>query len=182
MKIIGITGTLGAGKGTVVDYLQHKGFKHYSARSFFIDELKRRNIEANRDTITELANELRRTHGAGYVAEELYKKALADGADAVIESIRTPAEARVLASKGTFTLLAVDADPNIRYERISGRGSETDNVSFEKFLADEKREMQNDDETKQNIKAVMEKADAVITNNGSLEDLHAQVDKITEQI
>ena len=33
MRIVGITGTLGAGKGTVVEYLtQQKGFKHYSAR------------------------------------------------------------------------------------------------------------------------------------------------------
>ena len=32
--IIGITGTLGAGKGTVVEYLKKKSFKHYSVRSF----------------------------------------------------------------------------------------------------------------------------------------------------
>ena len=38
MKIIGITGTIGAGKGTIVDYLvKQKNFKHYSVRNFLIE-------------------------------------------------------------------------------------------------------------------------------------------------
>ena len=38
MNIIGITGTLGAGKGTIVDYLvQKKGYVHYSVRSFIAE-------------------------------------------------------------------------------------------------------------------------------------------------
>ena len=39
MITIGITGTLGAGKGTIVEYLQkEKGFSHYSVRAFLTDE------------------------------------------------------------------------------------------------------------------------------------------------
>lgn len=35
MHIIGITGTLGAGKGTIVEYLKDKkGFAHFSVREF----------------------------------------------------------------------------------------------------------------------------------------------------
>ena len=42
MIIIGITGTLGAGKGTIVDYLvQEKGFKHYSVRNYLIKEIEK---------------------------------------------------------------------------------------------------------------------------------------------
>lgn len=40
MQIIGITGTLGAGKGTVVDYLvKNKGFNHFSVGDYLIDEI-----------------------------------------------------------------------------------------------------------------------------------------------
>ena len=40
MKIIGITGTIGAGKGTIVDYLVlQKGYEHYSVRSFIKEEI-----------------------------------------------------------------------------------------------------------------------------------------------
>jgi len=182
MIIIGITGTLGAGKGAVVEYLEQKDFAHFSARAFFTKELECRGISVNRDTMTKLANELRANHGLSYIMQELYKEAAANCSNAVIESIRTPAEAGELISKGHFYLLAVDADPQIRYERITKRGSETDNVSYEKFLADEAREMHNDYPTKQNIAAVIEKAAYQIQNNGSLEELHTHVDHILKEI
>ena len=38
MITIGITGTLGAGKGTIVDYLiEKRGFVHYSVRAFITE-------------------------------------------------------------------------------------------------------------------------------------------------
>ena len=49
MITIGITGTLGAGKGTIVDYLiQHRGFVHFSVRAFITEEINRRGREVNR--------------------------------------------------------------------------------------------------------------------------------------
>ena len=60
MNIIGITGTIGAGKGTIVDYLvKEKGYVHYSVREFLAEEVKRRGLEVNRDTLTEVGNDLR---------------------------------------------------------------------------------------------------------------------------
>ncbi|MBR5146904.1 MAG: AAA family ATPase, partial [Bacteroidales bacterium] len=46
MNIIGITGTIGAGKGTIVDYLvKEKGYVHYSVREFLAEEVKKRGLE-----------------------------------------------------------------------------------------------------------------------------------------
>lgn len=180
--IIGITGTLGAGKGTIGEYLvNQKGFKHYSARAIFNEELARRGIPSNRDTITAVANDLRAQHGPGYVAEQLLARAKEAGSDAVIESIRTVSEAEYLKSHGAF-VWAVDADIKTRYERISGRGSETDAVSFDKFVADEDREMTNTDPTKQNIKGVMTLADHTFRNDGTPEELFAQVEEALAKI
>ena len=45
MNIIGITGTIGAGKGTIVDYLvKEKGYVHYSVREFLAEEVDARLI------------------------------------------------------------------------------------------------------------------------------------------
>ncbi|MBP9711116.1 MAG: AAA family ATPase [Candidatus Pacebacteria bacterium] len=173
--IIGITGTLGAGKGTVVEYLKTKGFKHFSARAFFIEDVQKRGLPVNRDTITEVANDLRAQHGPGYFTEEALRRAGAEGGDVVIESIRTVGEVMHLASHGA-TLWAVDADKRTRYDRIYKRASETDQISFEKFVADEEREWSNTDPSKQNLKGVIEKADIVLTNNGTQEELFAQVE------
>lgn len=133
MTIIGITGTLGAGKGTVVDYLVTKGFKHYSARDFITREIVCRGMAVNRDSMTVVANDLRAEHSPSYIAEALYEEAAAAGKNAVIESLRTEGEIAALRAKGDFLLVAVDADPKVRYERIVARGSETDKISLKNF-------------------------------------------------
>lgn len=179
MIIIGITGTIGAGKGTIVDYLvKNKSFKHFSARDFLVDEIEKRGLENNRDNMVMVANELRAKNSPSFIADELFKKALKENNDCVIESLRTMGEIESLRKKGNFVLLAVDADPRTRYERIIKRKSSKDNVSFEKFLNDEKREMESDDPNKQNLKRCIEMADFVIDNNGKLEELNFKLEEI----
>ncbi len=182
MIIIGLTGTLGAGKGTVVAYLTEKGFAHYSARRFIETEITRRGLPINRDTMTEISNDLRRTHSPAYIIQELYREALAGGKNAIIESIRTIGEIESLKAAGNFYLIAVDADQMVRFERITKRGSATDYISFEKFVADEKREYTSADPTKQNLLGCIQKADFNVTNNGSIEELHKQIDTILATI
>ncbi|MCK4650352.1 hypothetical protein KAT36_03920 [Candidatus Pacearchaeota archaeon] len=81
--IIGITGTLGAGKGTIVECLLRKGFEHYSVREFLVDEILKRGLEPNRENMVLVANDLRASFGASYIVEELYRKAEEKGGDAV---------------------------------------------------------------------------------------------------
>lgn len=181
--IIGITGTLGAGKGAVVDHLVNtRGFTHYSVREFLNEEIARRQLPLNRDTMTEVANALRLEHGPSYIVETLWAEAAARGVNAIIESIRNPGEVTFLRQKKHFYLIAVEADPHVRFKRIVGRGSETDQVSFEKFLADEKREMISTDSARQNISWCMENADFVITNNGTFDDLSEAIENVLSAI
>ena len=58
--VIGITGTDGSGKGTVVDYLvENKGFTHYSARTFLVAEIEKRGLPMSRNQMRLMANEFR---------------------------------------------------------------------------------------------------------------------------
>jgi dephospho-CoA kinase len=71
MIIIGITGTLGAGKGTIVDYLiQEEDFEHYSVRGFLLEEMKKMGMPENRDSMTRLANKLRAAFGPSYITDQ----------------------------------------------------------------------------------------------------------------
>ncbi|MEN9390200.1 MAG: hypothetical protein RLZZ283_300 [Candidatus Parcubacteria bacterium] len=175
--IIAITGTLGSGKGTVVEYLKAKGFKHYSASGFITEEILRRGLPVNRDTMTTTGEDLRALHGADYVFRSLLERALACGGDAIIESIRTTGEVASIKANHIM-LLGVDADPKIRYERAVARGSEKDNVSFEKFMADEERESVSETPERMNLRKCLALADAVVMNNGTIEELQQQVEKI----
>jgi dephospho-CoA kinase len=183
MLIIGITGTLGAGKGTVVEYLvEKKGFDHYSVRAFLLKEIIHRGLPENRDSMVVVANELRGKHGPAYVTDQLYYQAALIGKNCIIESIRTPGEIDSLRVKGDFFLIAVDADPEIRFQRISERKSETDHISYETFISNEAREMNTADPNKQNLKACIRVADFVMNNNGTKEELFGEVEKVLEKI
>ncbi|MBN2238038.1 MAG: AAA family ATPase [Bacteroidales bacterium] len=183
MIVIGITGTLGAGKGTIVDYLTEKmGFHHYSVRDYLIREIEGLNMPNNRDSMTQIANQLRAENSPSFITDELFKEALAKGENAIIESIRTPGEIVSLRNKGRFYLLAVDADPNVRYHRIIQRASETDHISYAVFLANEEREMNSEDPNNQNLKKCIALADFKFDNNGDLIDLHQQIEQVISKI
>lgn len=181
--IIGITGTDGGGKGTVVEYLvaQH-GFIHCSARPLWVDEIKKRGLEVNRANMRIVANALRAEHGNDYLITEYLRRAKGAGwGDIVIESLRALAEAETLKANGGI-LLAVDADPHIRYARIQARASESDKVTFEEFIAHERLEMNDPDPHGMQKAKVMAMADYTLTNNGTVEELNAQVDAVLANI
>ncbi len=176
MKIVGITGTLGAGKGTIVEYLVNKkGFRHFSVREYLIREIKNRGMNVNCDSMTVVANDLRARNNPAFIIEELYREAAKTGKNSIIESIRTPGEIEFLRKQGNFVLLAVDADARLRYERISLRASETDKIDFQTFLKNEKREMTSLDINKQNLSRCIDMADIVLKNKGSIEELINQL-------
>lgn len=180
--IIGITGTDGAGKGTVVAYLvQKKGFTHYSARALIIEEIQKRNVPDNRENMRLVANDLRRAHGNDFVVAFSLQKAREEGKnDIVIESIRTVGEATTLKENGGI-LLCVDADRRIRYERIAQRGSSSDHVTFEEFVLLEEKEMSDADPDGPQKAAVMRMADHTIRNDVSETDLFARIEEFLHQ-
>lgn len=178
--IIGITGTNGAGKGTVVDYLVTKGFKHYSARAIITEELVKRGLPVDRTNMNFVGNDLRKMHGPGYMAEESLRQAKELGSDAVFESVRSIGEASYLKSQGGV-LWAVDADRKERYNRILLRGSGTDKVSFDEFAVQEDREMNQTEPWDMNVFGVIKMADAVFHNDGTLDELYAHVDAALAQ-
>lgn len=176
--IIGITGTNGAGKGTVVDYLvKEKGFTHYSARDLIVEEVRCQGLEIDRTSMRAIGNSLREQHGPAYIAEELCRRATEVGGDAVIESIRNSGEAAYLRDHGA-SLWTVDADRRVRYERIQARASETDKIQFDVFVEQEEREWHGAlGKADMDIMTVVKMADVTLTNDGTQEDLYRQVEE-----
>lgn len=175
--IIGITGTDGVGKGTVVDYLvREKGFTHFSSRTLIVAEIEKRGLAVDRNQMRLMGNELRAMFGDDVIVQKAFEQIRTEGVEnAVIESIRALAEANTLKAHGAL-LLAVDADPKIRYERVQGRRSASDKVSYEQFLAHEELEKNDHDPHGMQKAAVMEMADYTIMNNRGFGELKTGIE------
>ena len=179
--IIGITGTIGSGKDTLMELLKKEyNFTHFSVRNYLIETLEEQGDEVNRLTMSRLANRLRAENHSAFLAEELYTKAKEQGGNAVIESIRTPGEVDFLKNHTEFVLFAVDADPNLRYERVQERKSVTDRIDFNTFMSDEQKEMQNDEPHMQNLATCIRISDFKFKNNSTVEMFYKKIRKTVE--
>ncbi|MFM2330716.1 MAG: hypothetical protein RLZZ26_223 [Candidatus Parcubacteria bacterium] len=180
--IVGIAGTIGAGKGTVVEYLIQKGFSHYSSSDTLRGILTGRGLPHTRVNLSALADELLAERRGGVLAYS-FEQAQKDGAkDMILEAIHRMSEADYVRSIGGV-ILGVDADLQTRYDRIHKRqDGEKDNVTFEQFSTDARNEDDGKGPTGSNIRSVLASVDATITNNGTVEELRAQVDEVLAKI
>lgn len=182
--IVGITGFYRAGKGVVAEYfVSQKGFKHYSVSGYITEFLEKEGVKVDsREILIKTGNEIRASLGGDFIVKELVQKARLEGKDAIIESIRCPKEAEFIKSQKDSCLIAVDAEPAVRYHRAIAVSGIKDKVTFEEFVASEQREYYSNDPNAQNIGRCIEMADFKILNNSTLESLHQQIGEIITEI
>ena len=173
MKIIGLTGTNGSGKGAAAEYFMSNGYACYSLSDVIREELKKDGLEPTRDNLIRKGNELRVSGGADFLARRVMEKI--EGM-AVIDSIRNPEEVRFLKSKKNFILLAIDADVALRYERVKKRGRDESAASLQEFVEKEDKE-KTANPAQQQLHICLDMADFTVLNEGSLKDLYNKLEK-----
>jgi dephospho-CoA kinase len=173
VKIIGISGSNGSGKDTVGHILANQfGYLFISVTELLRAEARKRELPVEREVLRTISAEWRREQGLGVLidkAVEHYKEQAGDYKGLAVASLRNPGEAdRVHELSGTVVWL--DADPRVRYDRIQANASsrdraEEDNKSFEQFLAEEAAEMHaSGDAATLDMAAVKERADLTLIN------------------
>jgi dCMP deaminase len=174
--LIGLTGRNAAGKGEVARYLQRKSFYYYSLSDVIRDEIRKRGEETTRERLIIVGNELRQRYGSSVLAERILAK-IEDDKHYIIDSIRNPAEVSAFRAAKHFKLIRIEAPPEIRFQRIVNRHRESDPRTFEEFVELENREAEGDD-TSQNLVKVELMADHTLINDGPVEKLHDQIDRL----
>ena len=179
--IIGITGTNGAGKDTIVRFFQGKGFQMYSCSDILRDECKQRGWDITRDHLIEIADTMREQEGYGVLAERVVEKIIKDNpGKTVVNSVRHPGEVEILRKQDNFLFISVDAPIEMRYQRIIGRNqNKEDDVSFEEFT---KQERLVGEGGQQQLAPTMDLADISILNASTLKDFHEQLEEIYERL
>ncbi len=179
--IVGLTGRNAAGKGLAAEFLRSKGFGYYSLSDVIREEVKRRGLPLTRDALIATGRELRAKHGTGYLAERILER-LEPGQNYVVDSFRHEDEVAVFRKTSDFHLLAIQADPRVRFERIKSRGRESDPQTYEAFLELEQKESTSLQAEGQNLTATEAVSDHSIENNGAPADFHAKLGALVPQL
>lgn len=184
--IIGLTGTIGSGKGIVAEVLKQLGFRYYSLSDEVREEARRRKIPLTRENLQKLGNELRAEFGNAVLARWVIKRIIeTDGDDIVIDGIRNLAEVAELRNYfQRFVLVGIDAPPRIRFARILRRARENDPKTYKEFLRVDAidRGLANKADNSQQVSKCLRAADCVILNTGSLEELRLKINRMLRDI
>lgn len=177
--IIGVTGTIGAGKGTVAEYLTRKGFKHVSVSAFLGQEATRREEFQTRASFRKIGNEFRVKSPSALIEAVLGAMNPAKE-NIVIEALHTVPEVEYIKHLGG-KVFSIDASFMTRFERIKARDDGKDPV-FKEFLGEQDLQMSSPNENENNILTAISAADFHLKNDGTPEELYAAIDAILAQI
>jgi len=177
---IGIVGEIGAGKTIITDYLKRKhGAVSFRFSDMLRDILKRLYLPINRPNFQLLSRILRENFG-----QDLMSKVIADDVNAashkliITDGIRRIADTPYLKKLPNFYIMAVTADPHVRFERLNQRKDNADDQSktWEQFQKEAQAE------TEVTIREIAAQADFTIDNSGTLKELYSEIDKIMRKI
>jgi dephospho-CoA kinase len=184
MHLIGVAGTAGAGKDTATDLLCQMFQLQNLSSGDFLRVITRYaykqpyDFNPARDQLYEVANFLR-THinPATLVQLCILQARTQQIPGAVISGLRSMGEAEAVRQAGGL-IVGVDADPQIRYERMTARRRESEaQWTLEEFLKQDEYENRGISDTGagRGIRAIIDSADVIISNDGTLDDLKLQL-------
>lgn len=187
MKVVGITGTIGAGKEVVKEFLE-KNFNSATVTlsSLLKDEsLLKQGIKITRTIKQNLGNELRQKYGSHILAKIAIDFMPRNKDLLIIDGIRNPGESEFLKKSfgANYKLIVVDAPQQVRFERIRKRARDIDPKTFEEFVALDKRDQGEDEPVYgQHVGECVKMADFVVQNDGNLDELKHKLQEVLKAI
>lgn len=180
--IIGVTGSIAAGKETLTSFLREKGFIYFETSKIIKDEVIKRGLEVTRWNMQNIGDEWREKFGPGAIMKIMLERT-EPNKNYIFDSLRNAKEAEFLRENvKDFVLIAVDADQKVRFNRILKRNKPHDPKTWEDFLkVDERDFFDKDNPLGQQISKCMELSNFKI-DNSDLEISKNEVREIWEKI
>lgn len=177
--ILGFTGEMVSGKGTAAKYVCEKyGSTSHRFSTILRDILNRVYLEHSRENMQKLSSALRSTFGEEVMAKSISLDVQNDkGEIVVIDGIRRFPDIKYLSELPHFKLIYIEADIEVKYERLLKRNENPDDATktLEQFKEDHKEEAENQ------IRGLKEHSQYIIDNNGTSENFYSQIDKIINE-
>lgn len=176
--ILGFAGEISSGKGTAAKYLVEKyaGSTHRFS-TMLRDVASRMYLEENRENLQKISTIFRQNFSEDILSKVIFHDTQNDEHEVVaVDGVRRYSDIEYLKTLPEFKLVYVEASLEKRFERIVNRGENADDSS--KTLEQLKKDQEQEAESQ--IRDLKNKADFVVNNDGTFDELYAQIDKIIE--
>ena len=176
--VIGLAGMPGSGKSFVVDTARALGYAVVTMGDVVRQETVKRGFELTPQNVGKVMLELRQKEGNFVIAlkcvtkieEQISNKVLVDG-------LRSLYEVDIFKEHfSKFSLIAIHASPDIRFERLSNRHRSDDPAEWKVFNERDMRELSV------GLGNVIAMAEQMIVNDNSLENVKAKVKESLEKV
>ena len=176
--LIGVTGMPGAGKATVEKFVQHLGYPVVIMGDEIRDEAKRRGLKLTPENLGRVMLKLREKEGLNVIAKRCIPKIeKANGNIVIVDGIRSPHEVKEFKRHfPRFTLIAIHASPETRFQRLFKRRRSDDPNEWDTFAERDLRELSV------SLGDVIAMADHMIVNEGTTNQLISQIRKILDVV
>lgn len=176
-QIIAFVGLAGAGKSSAVDYLRQKQFPSVYFGGIILDAMKEAGLDHTEENEKRFREEIRTREGKDFVVKriitQIHDLVEAGQRQIIADGLYTWTEYRALkrAFPGELTVVSIVAPRKLRHRRLSQRPVRP---------LTEQEAMERDWNEIENLEkgGPIAIADHFVINDGTLEDLHAQLDKI----
>lgn len=169
--VVGLVGMPGSGKSVVVGTALENGYEVVVMGDVVREETRKRGLELNPKNIGVVMLDLRKTSGAGVIAEKCVLRIEQTKSERVIvDGLRSLNEADVYkAHFPSFSLIAVYASPRTRFNRLNQRRRSDDPDEWKVFRERDMRELSV------GLGNAIAMAEYVIVNEGYKKETKAKV-------
>jgi len=172
MKVIAICGLPGSGKTTAIEAIEDLGIV-VSMGDVVRNEVRKRKLELSGPTIGKIAKELREKGGPAVIAEKCVELIKERNAEIIfVDGVRSLFEVNIFRRFWKFPIIAIIVDEKKRFTRLFERGRSDDPKSSGDLKERDDREIQF------GLDKVLDKADYIIPNNSTIEDLKKHTRKM----
>ena len=180
--IIGLTGSIAAGKDTAIEYLvNQKKFKVCTISDAVKRETMKIGFEIKRENLQNVGNSGREKYGAGYWAKKILEEVEIEE-DIIINGLRHPGEIAEIKKFPNSYILAVDAPEKLRYERMLKRSKLGDPKNYEDFKKVDERDLNEGKELGFRVAECIELADFKIINDETLLKFYSKLNEVYSKI